>query len=130
MDLPERSCNNTKILITRDSNNVIQSSTYEEIIIHFLRHLKREITYFGAIDIYYIIPEYLNKGGFSIGDEENYQTAPFQVKWQNRIRSVLDTLKSQGYIETVDSRLIPQEYQTNLEHFRQARTRKRTAEVF
>ncbi len=93
------SCGNRKIKIKRN-NGIIDTGTWRKIILHFLRHLKLSITYFGPSTF----EKFLGKTLEDLLSEEDkglneYETAKEEF-WKNRIRTALGQLNDEKYIIT------------------------------
>jgi len=130
---PMSSCGNEEIDITRNEKNLINTPTYEKIIVHFLKHLKRNNIYFGGTDIYKIFIE--NSPTDILSDDDkglypDYGTGHEPLIWQVTIRTALGTLTKKKFIETVEKEKIENFYNLDLDDKRKYRTRKRTNKFF
>jgi len=129
---PIDSCNHEEIKVKRTNNNMIKSKIYEKIIIHFLKHLKKDNIYFGSTDLYKIFEENIIGERFYEEDLRSYDGDPSHHKWQTNLRSVLDRIikNERKYIETDEIDTIPEEYNNDIIDKRKRRTRKRTEKFF
>ena len=127
---PKESCDNQVINIKR-TQNIIETGTWREIIIHILKHLKQSIIYFGPSTI----EKFLKDDTEDLLAQEDKQLIEYDRKegaegakardfiWKNRMRSALAQIKIDGYIETYKS----SDNYTFQAHFR---SRKRTEKFF
>jgi hypothetical protein len=121
---PKDSCNYIKIKLMRNDDNIVNTSSYAKIIIHFLQHLKGENIYFGSIDIQKIFLEFSPENVLSNEDKGKYSN--FGIIWKNRIRSALGDMTRKGYFKTSDKSEIPSLYNLDIKNKRDFRSRKRT----
>jgi len=124
---PKESCNH-KIILNRNKDNVIDPSSYEKVIKHFLQHLKKSNVYFGVIDIQKIFLENTPKNILSFEELEQYKNN--DKIWINQIRYALEELNHKGYLETDMKSDIPEFYNRNIDNKRDFRTRKRSQKFF
>ncbi|MHA1756419.1 MAG: hypothetical protein ACTSVV_06600 [Promethearchaeota archaeon] len=125
---PKISCKNERIEIVRNKEGTIKTTTYQEIIIHFLKHLKKTNPFFGVIDIQKIFLDNAPENVLNEKDKNmHYGSDPI---WKNRIRSALNILKRKGYIETYQKSEVPLNIKPNISDNRIYRTRKRTTKFF
>ncbi|MFW9874289.1 MAG: EVE domain-containing protein [Candidatus Thorarchaeota archaeon] len=125
---PKSSCNFNAIKISRNNENIIDSKTYTNIIIHFLQHLSQKNPLFGSTDIIKIFLDHTPKGILSVEDrgEYIYDGRTSDKIWKNQIRSALNSLRSKGYVDTEDSLDIIEKFNENIKDRRKLRKRKRT----
>ncbi len=127
---PKESCDNHAINIKRNQN-IIETGTWRDLIIHILEHLNQNTIYFGPSTIEKFLEESLD----DLLVEEDKQLIEYERKeglenakakdltWKNRIRSALAQIKIGGYLETDKS----SENDTFQAHYR---SRRRTEKFF
>lgn len=118
-------------LILGISQNIIETGTWREIIIHILEHLNQNVIYFGPS----IIEKFLEDDIEDLLAQEDKQLIEYERKegaekakakdfiWKNRMRSALAQIKIEGYIETDKS----SDNDTFQAHYR---SRRRTEKFF
>lgn len=126
----KESCDNQTINIKRNQN-VIETGTWRDLIIHILEHLNQDITYFGPSTFEKFLEERLDE----LLVKEDKQLIEYERKegaerakakdliWKNRMRSALAQIKMEGYIET-DKNSIDNTFRA---HYR---SRRRTDKFF
>lgn len=124
---PKNSCGNVEIEINR-ARNIIDTTTHKEIVLHFLKHLKSNNIFFGSVDIQEI---FLNNTPENIlTEEDKNQYSDGGKIWKNRIRSALNILTTEGYIETEESPEITDFFNEVEKNQKPYRSRKRTEKFY
>lgn len=129
---PKESCEHKKIILKRNENNNIGVSTYKQVIIHFLQHLKKNNIYFGSTDCYKIFLDNISENVLSDEDKGYYPSygRSKELIWRTQLKATLDGIKRMGYIETNNINKIPKKYNLGISDKRKYRTRKRTNKFF
>ncbi|MHA1757216.1 MAG: hypothetical protein ACTSVV_10635, partial [Promethearchaeota archaeon] len=125
---PKKSCNQKKIEIRFSKDGAINTTTFKEIILHFLKHLKKTNLYFGSIDIQKIFLENTPDNILTDNDKRKYSYA--SIIWKNRIRTALATIRRNDYIETCNKDDVPLFFNRDIYNRRDYRVRKRTRKFF
>ena len=91
---PKLSCNLKEIKISRNNDNIIDSRTYTDIIIHFLQHLSEDNPLFGSTDIIKIFLDHSPKEILSVEDQGEYiyDGRTSDKIWKNQISIRLNFL--------------------------------------
>lgn len=124
---PMSSCRNSVIYLNRN-NEVIDTPSYQKVIVHFLQHLKIDNGLFGAIDIQNIFLEHTPEDILLEEDREQYPN--HEIIWKNRIRSALSYLTSKELLETIDKSEMTDFFNTADRNKQSYRTRRRTDKFF
>jgi len=104
---PKDSCYHKKIQINRNEN-IIDTSSWINLIIHILEHLNQNLKYFGPSTFEDFLEDDLNhllskedKQIIEYERSDNVDKATAKdITWKNRMRSALAQIKIEGYIET------------------------------